>query len=91
MAYTINLTNGAIFATIADGTINTSSSMTLVGKNYAGTIRTSYSTGLVSGSSEIGGRVKSSNVASSGVVTIPATGGWGSVGEAGAACCAHSR
>lgn len=36
MAYTINLTDGAIFATIADGTINTSSSMTLVGKNYAG-------------------------------------------------------
>ena len=36
MAYTINLTDGAVFATIADGTINTSSSMTLVGKNYAG-------------------------------------------------------
>ena len=36
MAYTINLTDGALFATIADGTINTSSSMTLVGKNYAG-------------------------------------------------------
>lgn len=36
MAYTINLTDGAIFATVADGTINTSSSMTLVGKNYAG-------------------------------------------------------
>jgi hypothetical protein len=36
MAYTINLTNGTIFATIADGTINTNSSMTLVGKNYAG-------------------------------------------------------
>jgi hypothetical protein len=36
MAYTINLTDGTIFATIADGTINTSSSMTLVGKNYAG-------------------------------------------------------
>ncbi len=36
MAYTINLTNGTIFATIADGTINTSSSMVLVGKNYAG-------------------------------------------------------
>jgi hypothetical protein len=36
MAYTINLTNGSIFATIADGTINTSSSMTLIGKNYAG-------------------------------------------------------
>ena len=36
MAYTINLTNGTIFATVADGTINTSSSMVLVGKNYAG-------------------------------------------------------
>jgi hypothetical protein len=36
MSYTINLTDGQIFATIADGTINTSSSMTLVGKNYAG-------------------------------------------------------
>lgn len=36
MAYTINLTDGAVFATIADGTINTASSMTLVGKNYAG-------------------------------------------------------
>ena len=36
MAYTINLTDGTIFAVIADGTINTDSSMTLVGKNYAG-------------------------------------------------------
>jgi hypothetical protein len=36
MAYTINYTDGAVFATIADGTINTSSSMILVGKNYAG-------------------------------------------------------
>ena len=36
MAYNITLTNGSAFATIADGTINTSSSMTLVGKNYAG-------------------------------------------------------
>ena len=36
MAYTINLTDGSIYATIADGTINTSSSMVLVGKNYAG-------------------------------------------------------
>lgn len=36
MSYTINLTDGTIFATIADGTINTASSMTLVGKNYAG-------------------------------------------------------
>lgn len=36
MAYTITLTDGAIFATIADGTVNTTSSMTLVGKNWAG-------------------------------------------------------
>jgi hypothetical protein len=36
MAYTINLTDGTVFATIADGTINTSSAMILVGKNYAG-------------------------------------------------------
>jgi len=36
MSYTINLTDGAIFAVIADGTINTASSMTLVGQNYAG-------------------------------------------------------
>jgi hypothetical protein len=36
MSYTINLTDGATFATIADGTINTASSMVLVGKNYAG-------------------------------------------------------
>lgn len=36
MSYTINLTDGQLFATIQDGTINTASSMTLVGKNYAG-------------------------------------------------------
>ena len=36
MSYTITLTDGSIFATIPDGTINTGSSMTLVGKNYAG-------------------------------------------------------
>jgi hypothetical protein len=36
MAYTINLTDGNVFATIADGTVNTSSSMILVGKNFAG-------------------------------------------------------
>jgi hypothetical protein len=36
MSYTITLTDGTVFATIADGTINTTSSMTLVGKNYAG-------------------------------------------------------
>jgi hypothetical protein len=36
MAYTINLTDGTVFATIPDGQINTTSSMVLVGKNYAG-------------------------------------------------------
>lgn len=36
MAYTITLTDGTTFATIADGTVNTTSSMTLIGKNYAG-------------------------------------------------------
>jgi len=36
MAYTINLTDGNVFATVNDGTVNTASSMTLVGKNYAG-------------------------------------------------------
>ena len=36
MSYTITLTDGSIFAVIPDGTINTDSSMTLVGKNYAG-------------------------------------------------------
>ena len=37
MSYTINLTNGTILTTVADGTINsTSSSLTLIGKNYSG-------------------------------------------------------
>jgi len=36
MSYTISLTDGNVFAVINDGTINTSSSMILVGKNYAG-------------------------------------------------------
>jgi hypothetical protein len=36
MSYTINLTNGNLFAVIPDGTINQTSSQTLVGKNYAG-------------------------------------------------------
>jgi len=36
MSYTITLTDGAIFAVVPDGTIDTTSSMTLVGKNYAG-------------------------------------------------------
>ena len=37
MAYTINLTNGTVLTTIADGTVNDSStSLTLIGKNYSG-------------------------------------------------------
>lgn len=37
MAYTINLTNGTLLTTVADGTINdTSCSMTLIGRNYSG-------------------------------------------------------
>ena len=38
MSYTITLTNNTVFATIPDGTINTSANptVTLVGKNYAG-------------------------------------------------------
>ena len=37
MAYTIRLTNGSTLTTIADGTVNTTSTdLTLIGKNYAG-------------------------------------------------------
>ena len=36
MAYTINKTSGAILATVSDGTIDTTTNLTLVGKNYAG-------------------------------------------------------
>jgi len=36
MAYTINKTDGTVFASVADGTVNTSSSITIIGKNYAG-------------------------------------------------------
>jgi len=36
MAYVINKTNGSIFATVADGTIDSSSSLTVVGRNYSG-------------------------------------------------------
>ena len=36
MAYTVNKTNGTIVATVADGTIDTTTDLTLVGKNYAG-------------------------------------------------------
>ena len=36
MAYTINKTDGTVVATIADGTIDTSTSLTLFGQNYSG-------------------------------------------------------
>ena len=36
MAYTINKTDGTVLATITDGTINNSSSLTLFGKSYSG-------------------------------------------------------
>ena len=37
MAYTITTTAGATLASIADGTVNsTNTSLTLIGKNYAG-------------------------------------------------------
>lgn len=36
MAYTINKTNGAVLTTVADGTIDNTSDLTLVGKNYSG-------------------------------------------------------
>lgn len=36
MAYTITLTDGTVYATIPDGQTNTTGSMTLVGKNFAG-------------------------------------------------------
>jgi hypothetical protein len=36
MSYTINHYNGAILTTVADGTVDTSTDLTLVGKNYAG-------------------------------------------------------
>jgi hypothetical protein len=36
MAYTINKTDGTVVATIVDGTVDTSTSLTLFGKNYSG-------------------------------------------------------
>lgn len=36
MAYTINKTDGSIYAVVADGTIDTGTSLVLVGKNYSG-------------------------------------------------------
>jgi len=36
MAYTINKTDGTVLATVADGTLDTSTSLSIIGKNYAG-------------------------------------------------------
>ena len=37
MAYSINKSDGTVVATVADGTLDTtSSSLSLIGKNYAG-------------------------------------------------------
>lgn len=36
MAYTVNKTSGAVLTTIADGTIDTVTDLTLIGKNYSG-------------------------------------------------------
>ena len=36
MAYTINKTDGTVLATITDGTIDNTSSLTLFGKSYSG-------------------------------------------------------
>lgn len=36
MAYTINKTNGAVLTTVADGTIDNTADLTLIGKNYSG-------------------------------------------------------
>ena len=36
MSYTINKTNGAIITTIADGSLDNTTSLTLIGKNYPG-------------------------------------------------------
>jgi len=36
MAYTINKSNGTVVATVQDGTINTTTSLSLIGRNYQG-------------------------------------------------------
>ena len=36
MAYTINKTDGTVLATVADGTLDTTTNIQLIGKNYAG-------------------------------------------------------
>ena len=36
MSYTINHYNGTLLTSVADGTVDTSTDLTLIGKNYAG-------------------------------------------------------
>ena len=36
MAYTVNKTSGAVLTVVADGTLDTTTNLTLIGKNYAG-------------------------------------------------------
>ena len=36
MAYTVNKTSGALLATVSDGTIDNSTDLTFIGKNYSG-------------------------------------------------------
>ena len=36
MAFTINKTDGTVLTTIADGTVDSTTSLSLIGKNYAG-------------------------------------------------------
>lgn len=36
MAYTVNRQNGSVLTTVADGTIDTTTDLTLIGKNYSG-------------------------------------------------------
>ena len=42
MAYTVNKTDGTILATVADGTIDTTTDLTLIGKNYATQVHQMY-------------------------------------------------
>ena len=36
MAYTINKTSGAVLTTVADGTLDNTTDITLIGNNYPG-------------------------------------------------------
>jgi len=36
MAYTVNKTNGSVLTTVSDGTIDNTTDLTLIGKNYSG-------------------------------------------------------